>query len=160
MKKLLFLLALSFNILHSQEISNEEYILYAQILDRYNYSSSRFELGIPSKYRGYLSGPENTSKAEISKIRIRKKFKVSKLEETLLNYRKNRNLDRENAFDPVKSYKTDIYCSPIYFKTSTEAFVVVIALDTFFPNPSYSLIRATKDDDLYWHLEDFNYYYN
>ncbi|MCE3074666.1 hypothetical protein [Chryseobacterium gwangjuense] len=160
MKRLLFLFTLSFSFLHSQEISRDEYILYAQILDHYNYSFNKFELGIPIKYEGLLNGPKNTSKSKIAKIKSKKKFNASILEGVLLKYRKDKNLDRENFPDPVKNYKEEIYCSPIYFKTNTEAFIFVVTINKLLPHPSHDLIKATREEDGYWCLEDYNYYYN
>ena len=146
------------NSLFSQEISTDEYKIYAQILDELNYPSNKFYLGISSNQKASLLVRKDPIESKIAQLNSKKTFDLSRLDSYILKFRNDRSLNQENYIDKLKDYKIKVTCSNIYFKSDTEAYIYGI---NEFRNlkPMQFLTKATKKHDGYWHLEPYTFYY-
>jgi len=158
MKYLIIICLVIGNSLFSQEISKDKYIIYAQVLDRLYFPTNKFSMGLTPNEKASLLVRKDPIESEISKLHSEEKIDLNKLDQVIFKFRADKSLDRKDMKDPLKDEKIKIKCSEIYFKSSKEAYIYVIA-NLKGTKPNEFLFKATKEQDGYWRLEPYTFYY-
>ncbi|UMQ42870.1 hypothetical protein MKS83_04080 [Chryseobacterium sp. Y16C] len=157
MKYLIIICLVIGNTLFSQEISKDEYIIYAQVLNELNFPSDKFHLGLSNNEKASLLISKDPIESKIGELNSEKTFNLSRLDSCILKFRQDRSLNYHKK-DKWKDYKIKLTCSDIYFKSDSEAYVY--GIDEFRDlKPMQFLFKATKEKDGYWHFEDYTFYY-
>ncbi|UMQ42868.1 hypothetical protein MKS83_04070 [Chryseobacterium sp. Y16C] len=157
MKYLIIICLVIGNTLFSQEISKDEYIIYAQVLDRLSFPVNQFHMGLSPNEKASLLISKDPIESKIGELNSEKTFDHARLDSCILKFRQDRSLNYHKK-DKWKDSKTRIICSNIYFKNDREAYIYIIT-EYKVINPMQFLFKATKDPDGYWCFENYMLYY-
>ncbi|MCE3074667.1 hypothetical protein [Chryseobacterium gwangjuense] len=158
MKYFIIIFFVMSNYLFSQEISKDEYIIYAQVLDRLAFPVNKFTLGLTPNEKASLLVRKDPIESEISKLNSEKKINLDKLDQAISKFRLDKSLSREQIKDPSKDSKIKIICSNVFFKNDNEAYIYIIT-EWKVIKPMQFLFRAIKEKDGYWCLENYTFYF-
>lgn len=151
MKSTLFLLIVSFNIFHAQEITDSEYEIYAQEMGQAEYKIDQFELGIPEKYQHVFLFKDDSISQKINKLASKNSYNSNKLVLTISKYQSINKKYKRLKFDRTEK----MFCSPIYFKTNNEAYFFLVIDGKNLPKPIYAYLVAYRKRSGLWQIEDF-----
>jgi hypothetical protein len=129
---------------HAQVATDDEYEIYGTLIGEQGYQFYPINFGIPSKFSFNIKDSiyDEIEKKQSKEIDLRKLIRVS------LKY------SISNIFYVLESdLERQIYFSPIYFKSSEEAYFLCIATDNL-PKPLFSFYQANKKEGK-WEIIDY-----